>query len=120
MAGADPVFRRVLLKISGEALMGPLEYGTDPERVQQIAAQVVRCRAGDHDIGEGPRPQHIGADEVHQLVLPRAARRDGCVLAARPFDHDLLDAPDARLVLRERAALRPPVCVPARLREAQH
>ena len=40
MAGADPVFRRVLLKISGEALMGPLEYGTDPERVQQIAAQV--------------------------------------------------------------------------------
>jgi uridylate kinase len=40
MAGADPVFRRVLLKISGEALMGSLEYGTDPERVRQIAAQV--------------------------------------------------------------------------------
>src|SRR5262245_44821995 len=40
MAGADPVFRRVLLKISGEALMGPLEYGTDPGRVQQLARQV--------------------------------------------------------------------------------
>jgi uridylate kinase len=30
----------VLLKLSGEALMGDLEYGTDPDRVQQIAAEV--------------------------------------------------------------------------------
>jgi uridylate kinase len=37
---ADPVFSRVLLKISGEALMGSLEYGTDPDRVQTIAEQV--------------------------------------------------------------------------------
>jgi uridylate kinase len=37
---ADPVFKRILLKISGEALMGPLEYGTDPQQVQTIAAQV--------------------------------------------------------------------------------
>jgi uridylate kinase len=26
-------YRRVLLKLSGEALMGELDYGTDPERV---------------------------------------------------------------------------------------
>ena len=26
----DPVFKRVLIKLSGEALMGPLDYGTDP------------------------------------------------------------------------------------------
>ena len=37
---ADPVFRRVLLKLSGEALMGSLEYGTDPARVKAIAEQV--------------------------------------------------------------------------------
>jgi uridylate kinase len=36
----DPVFRRVLLKLSGEALMGQLEYGTDPDRVRAIATQV--------------------------------------------------------------------------------
>jgi uridylate kinase len=42
----DPVFKRILLKISGEALMGSLEYGTDPERVNQIAGQV-------HEISEG-------------------------------------------------------------------
>jgi uridylate kinase len=41
-AGADetPVYRRVLLKLSGEALMGELAYGTDPERVQAIAREI--------------------------------------------------------------------------------
>jgi uridylate kinase len=33
-------FRRVLLKLSGEALMGDLEYGTDRDRVRAVAAQV--------------------------------------------------------------------------------
>jgi uridylate kinase len=33
-------YRRVLLKLSGEALMGELSYGTDPERVQGIAREV--------------------------------------------------------------------------------
>jgi uridylate kinase len=37
---ADPAFHRVLLKLSGEALMGPLEYGTDPEQIERIARQV--------------------------------------------------------------------------------
>jgi len=36
----EPAFKRVLLKLSGEALMGDLEYGTDPERVRAVAAQV--------------------------------------------------------------------------------
>jgi uridylate kinase len=35
-----PVYARVLLKLSGEALMGEREYGTDPERVHTIAADV--------------------------------------------------------------------------------
>ena len=35
-----PVFKRLLLKLSGEALMGEREFGTDPERVAAIAAQV--------------------------------------------------------------------------------
>jgi uridylate kinase len=37
---AEPVFKRILLKISGEALMGPLEYGTDPEQVERISRQI--------------------------------------------------------------------------------
>jgi uridylate kinase len=35
-----PVYKRVLLKLSGEALMGELSYGTDPERVQAIAREI--------------------------------------------------------------------------------
>src|ERR1700742_3289197 len=37
---AGPVFSRVLLKLSGEALMGPLEYGTDPARLVAVASAV--------------------------------------------------------------------------------
>jgi uridylate kinase len=36
----DPVFKRVLLKLSGEALMGKLDYGVDPDRIVAIARQV--------------------------------------------------------------------------------
>jgi uridylate kinase len=35
-----PAFQRVLLKLSGEALMGSLTYGADPERISAIAAEV--------------------------------------------------------------------------------
>jgi uridylate kinase len=38
-------FKRILLKLSGEALMGSLEYGTDPERVAAVARQVSAVRA---------------------------------------------------------------------------
>jgi uridylate kinase len=45
--GVRPAFKRILLKLSGEALMGELEYGTDPARVQAIAADI----AGVHRRG---------------------------------------------------------------------
>jgi uridylate kinase len=35
-----PAFKRILLKLSGEALMGDLEFGTDASRVNAIAHQV--------------------------------------------------------------------------------
>ena len=34
-----PAYTRVLLKLSGEALMGDRDYGIDPARVQAIAAE---------------------------------------------------------------------------------
>lgn len=37
---ADPVFRRILLKLSGEALLGAQGFGVDPEVVQRIAEEV--------------------------------------------------------------------------------
>lgn len=39
-ADASPAFRRVLLKLSGEALKGPREYGIDPPRLASIAREI--------------------------------------------------------------------------------
>jgi uridylate kinase len=44
-AVSPPRYKRVLLKISGEALMGDGEYGLDPGMVGQIAADVAQVRA---------------------------------------------------------------------------
>jgi uridylate kinase len=44
MASPEPKFRRILLKLSGEALMGDLDYGTDAEQVTRIAEQVRTTR----------------------------------------------------------------------------
>ena len=42
-----PIFRRILLKLSGESLMGELDYGTDPTRLHAVATEIKRV----HDRG---------------------------------------------------------------------
>jgi len=44
---SNPVYRRVLLKLSGEALMGDRGYGLDPDTVARIARQVLAV----HELG---------------------------------------------------------------------
>jgi uridylate kinase len=39
-----PAFQRVLVKLSGEALMGPLEFGTDAATVEALAKQLKGVR----------------------------------------------------------------------------
>jgi uridylate kinase len=40
-----PAFHRVLLKLSGEALMGDREFGLDPECIDAIAGEIVEVHA---------------------------------------------------------------------------
>jgi uridylate kinase len=40
MSEAPVLYRRVLLKLSGEALMGELDYGIDPDVIQRIATEI--------------------------------------------------------------------------------
>ncbi|KKL78834.1 hypothetical protein LCGC14_2020880 [marine sediment metagenome] len=47
LPGSATRYKRVLLKISGEALMGPQGYGLHPPTVQRIAAEVKSV----HDLG---------------------------------------------------------------------
>jgi len=44
-AAGQPVYQRVLLKLSGEAMMGDQEYGIDPLVVQTVAQEVQEIRA---------------------------------------------------------------------------
>ncbi len=41
----EPVYRRVLLKLSGEALMGRRDYGLDPETVDRLAEEIANVHA---------------------------------------------------------------------------
>jgi uridylate kinase len=41
----EPVYKRVLLKLSGEALMGKRDYGLDPETVDRLAAEIASVHA---------------------------------------------------------------------------
>src|SRR3954462_958485 len=46
----EPAFSRVLLKLSGEALMGELPFGTDPQRIASIAASVKKVTDRDVEV----------------------------------------------------------------------
>jgi uridylate kinase len=70
-ADGDPVFGRVMLKLSGEALMGDLEYGTDHRRVERIAGQLTRVRAGGLEIAIV-----VGAGNIYRGLQGVAAGMD--------------------------------------------
>ncbi len=44
MSDSPVQYRRVLLKLSGEALMGELDYGIEPKVIQRIAAEIATAR----------------------------------------------------------------------------
>jgi uridylate kinase len=66
-----PVFRRVLLKLSGEALMGDLDYGTDPDRVRAVASQIAAVHARGIEIAIV-----VGAGNIYRGLKGAAAGMD--------------------------------------------
>ncbi|MDP2732432.1 MAG: UMP kinase, partial [Hoeflea sp.] len=48
---SKPLFKRVLLKASGEALMGSQGFGIDVAVVDRIAADIAEVRAMDIEVG---------------------------------------------------------------------
>jgi uridylate kinase len=49
-AAVAPAFRRALLKLSGESLMGDREYGVDPKTVGAIAREVLAVQAAGTEV----------------------------------------------------------------------
>lgn len=50
-AGAQPVYKRILLKLSGEALMGDAEYGIEPEVISRFAQEISELNALGVELG---------------------------------------------------------------------
>ncbi len=49
--GSQPVYKRVLLKLSGEALMGDAEYGIQPEVISRFAKEISELSAKGVQLG---------------------------------------------------------------------
>src|SRR3981189_3716930 len=66
-----PAFKRILLKLSGEALMGDLEYGTDPKRGVAVAGQVAAVRDQGVEVAIV-----VGAGNIYRGMKGAAAGMD--------------------------------------------
>ncbi|MEO1137725.1 MAG: UMP kinase, partial [Pseudomonadota bacterium] len=65
--GSSLRYRRILLKISGEALMGPGQYGIDNDTVQRIAREVKDAKELGAEIS-----LVIGGGNIFRGVSPAA------------------------------------------------
>ncbi len=45
-----PHFKRILLKLSGEVLMGSGQFGIDPATVDRVAGEVAAAKAAGHEL----------------------------------------------------------------------
>jgi uridylate kinase len=66
-----PAFKRILLKLSGEALMGELDYGTDPKRVAAVAEQVAAIHSQGVEVAIV-----VGAGNIYRGMKGAAAGMD--------------------------------------------
>ena len=66
-----PVFRRILLKLSGEALMGELEYGLDRRRIDAIAGEIVAVQQQGLEIAVV-----VGAGNIYRGMAAAAEGMD--------------------------------------------
>jgi uridylate kinase len=64
-------FGRVLLKLSGEALMGDLDFGTDPKTLKAIAGQIARIRDQGVEVAVV-----LGAGNIYRGMAGAAAGMD--------------------------------------------
>ncbi len=68
---SQPQFDRILLKLSGEALMGEREHGTDAAEVQRIARQVADVRGRGVEVAIV-----VGAGNIYRGLEAAAAGMD--------------------------------------------
>jgi uridylate kinase len=67
----EPAFKRVLVKLSGESLMGSLAYGTDPEKVKSVAAELAAVQQRGVELAIV-----VGAGNIYRGMAGAAAGMD--------------------------------------------
>ena len=69
---SDIRYKRVLLKLSGEALMGDGQYGIDPKVTDHLAKQVKELLAVGHEVGVvvGGAFGKITSSLVDNIIMP--------------------------------------------------
>jgi uridylate kinase len=70
-AASRIAFHRVLLKLSGEALMGDQEFGLDLPRIEDIAQEIVECRETGVEIAVV-----VGAGNIYRGMAAAAEGMD--------------------------------------------
>lgn len=68
---SDIRYKRVLLKLSGEALMGDGQYGIDPKVTDHLAKQVKELLAVGHEVGVV-----VGGGNIFRGMLCGCVRTD--------------------------------------------
>ena len=68
---ARSMFRRILLKLSGESLMGDREYGMDRQTIDAIAEEIVEVQASGVEIGIV-----VGAGNIYRGMAAAAEGMD--------------------------------------------
>lgn len=129
MNNTRPRFKRVVLKLSGEALMGELSYGVSPAKLAEVAEEIIALGAlrvqvvvvvGGGNIFRGLRSDQYGvgrvagdhmgmlATVINSIALGQAIRAAGaavCVMSAfdikQVAETYTVEAAEARLVRGE-------------------
>jgi uridylate kinase len=71
VSNSEPKFSRILLKLSGEALMGERDHGTDAAEVQRIAGQIGAVRERGVEVAVV-----VGAGNIYRGLEAAAAGMD--------------------------------------------
>jgi uridylate kinase len=69
--GGGAVFRRILLKLSGESLMGDREYGMDRETIDAVAEEIVEVQSSGVEIAVV-----VGAGNIYRGISAAAEGMD--------------------------------------------
>ena len=97
MTEAAPGFTRLLLKLSGEALMGERAYGLDPERLAALAGEIVEVHedgpelANERSIYENQADVQSKPEEVRAKIVEGRLRKEflsGVALSEQSWIHD--------------------------------